>query len=83
MLVKVTTAKNVWFFSLLVFNYEFKFLHSICNSCHDLTMLSANLSDIAVITVKGVDYRCIIQDISKSEAIHLLENSVIDCYRHM
>ena len=67
----------------MVFNYEFKFLHSICNSCHDLTMLSPNLSGIAVITVKGVDYRCIIQDISKSEAIHLLENSEIDYHRHI
>ena len=41
-------------------------------------MLGLNLSDIAVITVKGVDYCCIIHDISKSEAIHLLENSVLD-----
>ena len=33
---------------------------------------------IAIITVKGVDCHCIIHDISKSEAIHLLENSVLD-----
>ena len=35
-------------------------------------------SDIAIITVKEVDYHCIIHDVSKSEAIHLLENSVLD-----
>ena len=41
-------------------------------------MLCLNISDIALITVKGVDYCCIIHDISKSEAIHLLENSTLD-----
>ena len=41
-------------------------------------MLCLNISDIAVVIVKGIDYFCIIHDISKSEAIHLLENSVLD-----
>ena len=40
-------------------------------------MLCLNISDIDIITDKGVDYRCIIRDISKSEAIYLLENSVL------
>ena len=37
-----------------------------------------NISDIAVITVKGFDYPCILYDASKSEAIHLLKNSLFD-----
>ena len=37
-------------------------------------MLYVNISDIAIISVQGANYRCIIGDISKSEAIHLLEN---------
>ena len=45
-----------WFF-----NYGFKFQYSVCNRCRDLTTLSVNTSDIAIITIKGVDYRCIIQ----------------------
>ena len=40
-------------------------------------MLCLNISDIAIITVKNVDYHCIIYNISKSEAINLLENSVL------
>ena len=40
-------------------------------------MLSVNVSDIAVIIVKNVDYRCIIHNISKFEAINLLKNSVL------
>ena len=41
-------------------------------------MMYKNISDIAIITVKGVDYHCIIFDISKSDATNLLENSVLD-----
>ena len=41
-------------------------------------MLSVNISDISIITVKNVDYRCIIHNISKSEAINLLENYVLN-----
>ena len=54
------------------FNHGFKFQDCVCNGCHDLTMLSVTISDIAIITVKNVDYCCIIHN-SKSEAIHLLK----------
>ena len=60
------------------FNHGFKFQDSICNGCHDVTMLNLNIRDIAIITVKNLDYRCIIYNISKSEAINLLENSVLE-----
>ena len=36
-------------------------------------MLLLNISDIAILTVKGVNYHCIINDISKSNIIHLLK----------
>ena len=41
-------------------------------------MLCLNKSNIAIITVKNVDYHCIMYNISKSEGINLLENSVLD-----
>ena len=41
-------------------------------------MLHINISDIAVTTVKNADYHCIIHNITKSEAINLLENSVLE-----
>ena len=61
-----------------LFNQGFKFQNFICNGCHDLTMLCLNLSDIVIITVKNVDFRYIFDEISKSEAIHLLRNYVLD-----
>ena len=56
----------------------------VCNGCQDLSMsclnISDNISNIVIITVKNVDYRCIIYNISKSEAINLLKNCVLeDC----
>ena len=38
----------------------FEYQYSVCNGCSDLSMLCLNISDIAIITVKNVDYRCII-----------------------
>ena len=38
-------------------------------------MMSVNLSDIAVLNIKGSDYLCITSLISKSEAIKLLQNA--------
>ena len=64
---------HYWFF-----NHEFKFQDSVCNGCHELTIVCPKISDIAIITVKNLDYCCIIHDINKSEAIHLLENYVLE-----
>ena len=41
-------------------------------------MLCLDISNVAIITIKNIDYRCIIHNISKSEAINLLENSVLE-----
>ena len=64
---------HYWFF-----NHGFKFQDYVCNGCHDLTMLSVNISDIAIITVKHVEYRCIIHNISKSEANNLSKILVLE-----
>ena len=43
-------------------------------------MVFFNLSDIAIITVKSVNYRYIVHENSKYETIYLLENFVFeDC----
>ena len=60
------------------FNNGFKFQDSVSSGCHDLTLLSLNISNIDIIIVKNVDYCCIIHNFRKSEAIHLLESSVLD-----
>ena len=56
-----------WYF----LNYSFKFQRKVCNRCHDLLMMSMNLSNIVILNIKGFDYHCIISLISKNEAINL------------
>ena len=41
-------------------------------------MLSVNISNNALVTVKSADYCCIIHDISKSEVTNLLRNYVLE-----
>ena len=62
---------HYWYFS----NYSFTFQSNICNRCHDLLMMSMNFSDIAILNIKGSDYRCIISLITKNETINLLQNT--------
>ena len=50
--------------SLTFFNYGFKFQCSICNGFHDLSTLCINRNNVAAITIKNVNYPCIIHDIS-------------------
>ena len=52
---------HYWFF-----NHGFEFQNSVCNGRHDLTILTVKKSDIAMITVKNVDYCCIIHNIKKT-----------------
>ena len=61
---------HYWYF----LNYSFTFQPNFCNRCHDLLMMSMNLSDIVILSIKGSDYCCIISLIAITEAITLLEN---------
>ena len=44
---------HYWYF----LNKGFKFQPNVCNICHDLLMMYMNLSDIAILNIKGSDYR--------------------------
>ena len=46
-------------------------------------MVNVTITDVAIITTKNVDYRSIIYNISKSEAINLLKNSVLEDHRYI
>ena len=75
---KSNNSKECMICHYFFFKHGFEFQFSVCNGGHDLSVLCINISDIATITVKNVDYCCIIHNISKSEAINLLENSVLE-----
>ena len=52
--VKSNSSKEYIICCCWLFNHGFKF-QDLFNGFHDLTMLCLNISDIAVIKVKGVD----------------------------
>ena len=59
-----------WYF----LNKGFKFQPNVCNRCHDLLMMSMNLSDITMLNIISVD-RCIVSGIRKNEVINLMQNT--------
>ena len=52
----------------------FKFQPDVCNVCHDMLMISINLSNISILNIHGTDYRWIFSGIWKSKAIKLMQN---------
>ena len=61
----------------------FEFQDLVYNGCQDLKILNVNISEIAIITIKNVNYCCIIHNISKSEANYLWKNSVLEDRRYI
>ena len=56
----------------------FKFEPHVCNKCHDVLMTAYELKNIAILNVKGADFRCILWGISRDEVVNRLNNSVLE-----
>ena len=56
----------------------FKYQSYVCNGCHDFSMIVQKLDDFVILRVKGVDYTCCVVNISKTDTLSLLNNSVLD-----
>ena len=56
--IEFTFPKNRHYLSLWYFlNKGFRCQPDVCDGCHDLLMISMNLSDIVIANSKGSDYR--------------------------
>ena len=85
-LTKTNKSKEYLIWHYLFFNHEFDFQNFACNVCHDLTILCLNLCNLSIITVKGVDCYCIIDNIGKCKAIpswKILHLTVVDILKIM
>ena len=79
MLIKQVHQKSVTFCHYWYFlNFSFKFQPNVCNRCHDLFMMYKNFSNIAILNIKGSDYRCIVSLIRKDESINLMQKYWFD-----
>ena len=65
---------HYWYFK----DFGFKFEPHVCNKCHDILMYADELKNIAILSVKGADFRCISWGISRDEAVNRLSNSVLE-----
>ena len=65
---------HYWYFKDIGYKYE----PYVCNRCHDLLMVVYNLKNFMILNIKGVDYRCYVFNMSKNDAITLLNNSALD-----
>ena len=63
---------HYWFFN----DIGFKFEDHVCNKCHDLLTMACSLKNIAILSAKGVTFRCILMGINKNEGLKRLNNSV-------
>ena len=52
---------HYWYFK----DVAFKFEQNVCNKCHDVLMTAYELKNIAILNVKGVDFRYILWGISR------------------
>ena len=62
---------HYWYF----LDKVFKFQPHVYNGCHDVLMISVNLSHISIRNIHGADFCCIIKGISKSEAVNVLQKA--------
>ena len=64
---------HYWYFLDKNFTYE----QYLCNGCHDLMQKTVSFNSVAVVSAKGSDYRIRFCFMSNSDAINLLNNSVL------
>ena len=65
---------HYWYFLDLNYTYE----PYVCNGCHDMSMMAYELENIAILNVKGVNYRCVIWNMTRNDVINWLKNSELD-----
>ena len=65
---------HYWYFLDIGYKYE----QYVCNGCHNLPLMVYDLEDFMILNIKGVDHRCFVSNMSKNDAIKLLNNSCLD-----
>ena len=65
---------HYWYFLDKHFHYE----PYLCNSSHYLMQKAMNLTDVAIVSVKGNDYRIHFWYMSKDDEISIMNNSSLN-----
>ena len=65
---------HYWYFLDRNFNYE----PYLCNGCHDLMQKAINFNDVAIVSIKGNDYRIHFWYMTKDDALSIMSNSSLN-----
>ena len=75
-LIKPTNQRSVIFVIIGTFlDKNFSYEPYLCNGCHDLMQKAMSFKNVAIVSIRGNDYRIHFCYISKSDAIILMTNS--------
>ena len=61
---------HYWYFKDVGFRFE----THVCNKCHNVLETAYELKNVAILNVKGVDFRCILRGVSRNEAVNRLND---------
>ena len=64
---------HYWYFKDIIYKFE----PHVCNKGHDLLMVVYDLKNFMILNIKGVDCRCYMFNMNRSDAISLLNNSCL------
>ena len=65
---------HYWYFLDKNFNFE----PYLCNGCHDFMQKAINFNEVAIVSIKGNDYRIHFWYMSKDEAISIMQISSLN-----
>ena len=65
---------HYWYFLDKNFNYD----PYLCNGCHEIMQKAMNFNDVAIVSIKGNDYRIYFLYMNKDDAISIMNNSALN-----
>ena len=63
---------------LYLLHKNFTYEPHLCNGCHDLMQKAMNFNDVAIVSIKGNDYRVHFWYIRKDDAISIMRYSSLN-----
>ena len=63
-----------WYFK----DVGFKSDRHVCNKCQYLLMIAYKLKSIAILNIKGVNFRCILRGIRRDDTVNRVNNSMLE-----
>ena len=62
---------HYWYLKNIGYNFE----QHICNGCDLILMMTCELKNIEILNVKGLDYSCVLWNVTRNDANNILHNS--------